>query len=385
VEPFGQLQSYCLDLIRLPRISPEEGRDGWLLPLLQALQRAAGAGACYLGEAGARGWVRTGLVGAGLERREERHMRGLSRRLLTAGDTILLPEIRKGSLYHARHDGWAGIVPRSYAAARVPLEGADRAWLVLLGREDGPVFDMETMGLLRLAAEAAASAAVNEERVRVLEELALTDGLTLIPNYRSLRQTVQREIARAERCEGFFTVVMVDVDNLKAYNQHHGHLAGSDVLRDLARLLRDNVRRTDLAAKYGGDEFLLVLPQTRPEGGVVLCERIRRMISEQLRGCAGEVLSCSFGVAGYPEDGRDFEGLARAADMALFWAKKEGRNAVVCLSASAKAAADSPAGGASAAGSTGSAERSGEGNGAAVSERPAEPGRGREGDLKEAA
>jgi diguanylate cyclase (GGDEF)-like protein len=334
--------SLAQDLMRALR-TRSGTREDWLVPLLRAVMDATAAEIAWLGEPAPQGWVRTALLPQGLTVRVEPRLLGLTRRLMARGGTLLEPVLHRGTPFRVRTDGWDGITAGGFAGARIPETTERRSWLSILRTPAGPRFETGTVALLTLAAEAAATALANETRFKQLEKLAMTDGLTHIPNYRFLRQAVEAEINRALRSEGFFTVVMVDVDNLKKYNGVHGHLAGSEVLRRLARILRENVRRSDVAAKYGGDEFLLILPQTRPEGGVALSERLRRRIGEHLRGCAGELLSCSFGVAGFPEDGCDFESLIAAADRALFRAKNEGRNAVVCLAERAEREVDAAA------------------------------------------
>lgn len=318
-------------LLRSLEFRPELGRDGWLSSLLAAVREGAGSGSVYLGVTSPGGWTRFVLQSDATLRAESRRLSGLARRMAASGGSLLEPRLRRGSFFRSPFDGVNGFRTAGYAAVSVGVPAPGRAWLVALRRLEDPPFDAESLRVLELAATAAATALRNEARWRELEELAMTDGLTQIPNYRFLRQAIDAQIGSALRRDEFFTVVMVDVDNLKAYNASHGHLGGSEILRDLARLLRDNVRRSDLVGKYGGDEFLIVLPRTRPSGGVVLAERVRRRIAERLRGRSGELLSCSFGVAGFPEHGFDFESLIRAADRALFQAKVGGRNAVVNL------------------------------------------------------
>jgi diguanylate cyclase (GGDEF)-like protein len=216
-----------------------------------------------------------------------------------------------------------------YAYLPIPRHGSDPSWLVVGRSESDPALAEADLPWLQAAASAIGVLLDNVATVAEYEHLAMTDALTLIPNYRFLRLTLDRELARASRHGEIFAVVMVDVDNLKKYNAEHGHLAGSEILQRLARLLQGEIRATDVVAKYGGDEFLLILPRTDAEGGLVLSERIRRRIASSLRGRGGEALSCSFGVAGYPQDGHDFESLISAADYALFTAKEEGRNQVV--------------------------------------------------------
>lgn len=324
-------RSMALSRALLRALRHAQDREGRLAALLQATTEATGAFLSYLGEGVESGWIRTALIDGSLQRREEKKLAGLSRRIVVGGQALLEPQIRRGSLYRVRPDGWDGVRAAGYAAVRLPRPAPRTAWLAVLRTDADPPFHAETLQFLDLSAEAMTTGLLQEIAMRDLEALAMTDELTLIPNYRCLRETIHREVESALRRDEFFTIVMVDVDNLKLYNSAHGHLAGSDILRDVARVLRDSVRSTDVAAKYGGDEFLLVLPRTRPAGGAALSERIRRRIAERVRGRGGEILSCSFGVAGFPGDGFDFESLVSSADRALFQAKQSGRNAVVCM------------------------------------------------------
>jgi diguanylate cyclase (GGDEF)-like protein len=319
------------DLLRTLELRPEEGREGWTFRLLDALARNTGAAGAYLGTTATVGWTRLTLREGRVRPEAFPRLHGLAERMATSGGTRFEPEIRRGSVYRARGDGIEGLRAAGFAAASLPPYGGPPSWIVLLRSPEGPPFGAGTILPLELGAEGAAIAFANESRWRKVETLALTDGLTRIPNYRYLRRAVDAAVATALHADEFFTLVMVDVDNLKMYNESHGHLAGSAVLRDLARLLRDGVRRDDIVGKYGGDEFLLILPRTRPSEGVILCDRVRRRIEERLRGRGGEMISCSFGVAGFPGDGCDFESLIQAADRALFRAKHGGRNAVVSV------------------------------------------------------
>ena len=317
------------DLLRSLELRPEEGRESWTFRLLEALARATGAGAAYLGEASAAGWTRYTWREGRAHTEAFSRLYGLAERMAHAGAAHLEPEIRRGSVFRARSDGVEGMHAAGFAAVPVPVSQGPCSWLVLLRTAQGTPFGPATLLPVELAAEAAAVALANGARWRRLESLAMTDGLTRVPNYRFLRRAVDAEVSRSISHDEAFTLAMVDVDNLKMYNEAHGHLAGSTLLRNLARLMRESVRRTDTVGKYGGDEFLLILPRIRPAEGVGLCDRVRRRIEERLRGEGGEVISCSFGVAGFPGDGCDFESLVCAADRALYQAKHGGRNAVV--------------------------------------------------------
>jgi diguanylate cyclase (GGDEF)-like protein len=162
-----------------------------------------------------------------------------------------------------------------------------------------------------------------------LEKVAVTDDLTQVYNFRFLKTALRREIRRAARFKQQLSLVMVDVDNLKTYNDKNGHMRGSFLLRELAGLMAQNVRSFDLVAKYGGDEFTLILPQTDRDGARVVAERMRQVVAEHTFPLAiqGQI-TVSLGIALYPDDATDPVALIRAADRALYGAKKRGRNRV---------------------------------------------------------
>jgi diguanylate cyclase (GGDEF)-like protein len=183
--------------------------------------------------------------------------------------------------------------------------------------------------ILEAAAAALGAALENRARLGELEAEVNTDDLTRVYNYRYLRHALQREVGRARRLGHPLALLMLDVDHLKEYNERFGHLEGSQVLRAVAGVLRTSTREIDLVTKYGGDEFLLILPHTGRAGAEVLAERLRRAVAAAAfpRLAAGE-LTCSIGVAVFPEGGTSAEALLAAADAALFEAKRAGRNRV---------------------------------------------------------
>ena len=160
-----------------------------------------------------------------------------------------------------------------------------------------------------------------------LERLTVTDGLTGLYNRRRLMEMLGAEAERAQRGAGPFTVLMIDVDHFKQYNDTHGHQAGDKVLARVGEVLRDVIRQIDTAARYGGEEFLLLLPQTGAEAAADVAERLRKQVSSAA--LDGEAVTVSVGVAEFPGNGGTVEAVIAAADAALYRAKADGRDRVV--------------------------------------------------------
>ena len=169
---------------------------------------------------------------------------------------------------------------------------------------------------------------------RIVSNQALVDGLTGLANRRACEDTLNAELARAERFPGPLAVVVTDLDDFKEVNDCFGHQAGDVVLREFATLLRESVRDIDLASRWGGEEFLLVLPGTDREGAARVAERIRRALEgRSTLSIDGDPIpvTASFGVAAYPEAETAAE-LFAAADDALYRAKRTGKNRVAVAS-----------------------------------------------------
>ena len=161
--------------------------------------------------------------------------------------------------------------------------------------------------------------------------LSETDELTGLYNTRGFAIAANRLFGQAQRYGRPASVLMVDCDNLKTVNDTHGHDAGSRLLRQVANAVQVELRATDVPARYGGDEFIVLLPETPPKGAADVAERIRLAIGQRPLAINGQnvVASVSIGYASYPEDGRTLDALAARADRALYQATQEGRNKVV--------------------------------------------------------
>ncbi len=168
-----------------------------------------------------------------------------------------------------------------------------------------------------------------------LQQLAVTDGLTELYNYRYFRTQLEHELARAGRHQLKLSLIMLDIDFFKNYNDTNGHPAGDEVLAKIAKAVKENIRKIDVPCRYGGEEFILILPDTDKSAAVVVAEKIRKLIeampfrNEQAQ--PNGRLTVSIGVATYPEDGKTSNQLIENVDRNLYAAKQTGRNKVVAI------------------------------------------------------
>ncbi len=166
-----------------------------------------------------------------------------------------------------------------------------------------------------------------------LLNLATYDPLTKLYNRRAIVQFAEKEVERSKRYHHSFSIILIDIDDFKAINDTYGHTIGDIVLKKIADILKEEVRDVDKIGRYGGEEFIIVLPETNIQNAVKLAERIKRKISEyhfEINNYA-LTLTISAGVAGFPEHGETFERILQASDLALYEAKKRGKNQVVVL------------------------------------------------------
>lgn len=210
----------------------------------------------------------------------------------------------------------------------------------------------DTLGILYMECRSAEDAAYAEARLEVLKSIAkvsavffaslnlrarlehqsIRDGLTNLFNRHFMEISLDREIRRAARSHTELAVLMMDIDHFKHFNDTFGHEAGDYVLREVAEVFRGAVRAEDIICRYGGEEFVLILPDTRMDLALTRAEDIRRRIQEMQLRFRGECLretTISIGISVYPEGGNSLIELLRNADRALYAAKNRGRNCVV--------------------------------------------------------
>jgi diguanylate cyclase (GGDEF)-like protein len=188
----------------------------------------------------------------------------------------------------------------------------------------------------RLVLQAVASELVvaveNSQLYKLTKRLSITDELTSLYNYRFLLQRLDEEIERAKRYNRSLSLLMIDTDDFKRFNDTYGHIAGDQALADVGAALRTAVREIDVVCRYGGEEFAVVLPETDAEGAFVVAEKVRESVAAHSfsdgQGNRGVRVTVSIGLATFPSAAADREELLRQADDALYQAKHLGRDRV---------------------------------------------------------
>jgi diguanylate cyclase (GGDEF)-like protein len=163
-----------------------------------------------------------------------------------------------------------------------------------------------------------------------VQEMARLDEVTGLLNRRALNEIGEYELARSIRLDRPIAVAMVDLDNYKEINDKHNHLIGDKVLKEISRIFRENVRNIDIVGRYGGDECVIIMPETDLENAFIATERIRAVLEEQaiqVEDLQFHITAC-FGISAYMENPPSLEKMIDEADTAMYAAKEAGRNAI---------------------------------------------------------
>ncbi|MBK6486681.1 MAG: diguanylate cyclase [Gemmatimonadetes bacterium] len=262
---------------------------------------------------------------------------------LDSGRPVLVEDVMQSPLYADVRKRWlrdgTTVTTRSVIALPFALEPTQAGVFFLRRAMNEPPLTAEDVEFADTVVKAAV-VAVQRAKVlettmadnRRLEVLAQTDPLTAVLNRRALTERLTSELERVKRYDSTVSILLIDIDHFKRVNDSFGHLVGDDVLTDVGALLQSAVRSVDVVARYGGKEFVLVLPETALAGAIAFAERIRELIEERdFQHAQGNALrlTASIGVACYPLPGLEtVEDLLAKADQALYRAKAEGRNRV---------------------------------------------------------
>lgn len=249
------------------------------------------------------------------------------------GETITHETLAEAGLNLKVHPAIAEHFNLKHFAAAPMLADREAIGLIVVDAGDKPLrFSGEQLTMLEMFASQAALAINNAYKYQNMVDRAQRDSLTRLFNHGHFQETLKTEIDRAERYGNVISLVMLDIDHFKKFNDVYGHQTGDKVLRQTALLLNSLVRVSDIAARYGGEEFAVLLPQTSYEAARETAERLRDGVARKatVNGPGGERLSvtASFGVATFPRNAKSAAELVSKADEALYLSKERGRNRV---------------------------------------------------------
>ena len=249
--------------------------------------------------------------------------------LATHKETVLEPDIQAESRFatdrHLLRQGFRSV-------AHIPLATGDGIIGSLdLASRYPDAFSSRQINILERIASQIASQIKNSRLYSEAVRMTRIDELTGLYNRRAMDEMIAREVDYCSRYDALFSLIILDIDSLKLINDNYGHLVGDEFLRQVGSTLRNAIRSTDQAFRYGGDEFAIILPQTPVDTAVEVAERVRRQLAANLTEMDMPT-TASLGVAGWPSDEPTVEALMAAADAALYQAKKQGGNRS-CLAA----------------------------------------------------
>ncbi|MGH9535110.1 MAG: diguanylate cyclase [Terriglobales bacterium] len=238
------------------------------------------------------------------------------------GQLMLIPDLRQNAQAIPVHAD-------SGAALAIPIVYAGQTLGVLNLESAAPrAFAPDRVHVLRTLADQIAIALNNSLGFQQMQQQAITDGLTGLKTRRYFMEELQREWKRSSRSGRPFSVVLIDLDNFKNINDTHGHMEGDMTLVHLARVLQQKCRGSNTLARYGGDEFTILMPEGNAQMASSLCDRLKVWLATDSK-LSDRQLTASFGVASYPEHGTTPEEVLRAADVSMYAAKGAGGNQVM--------------------------------------------------------
>jgi diguanylate cyclase (GGDEF)-like protein len=247
------------------------------------------------------------------------------------GEVVIVPDTSKDTRFFGKVDEKTKMETRSIVAVPVKFRDTCLGVIELINCVGPEGFDPKDLKLLEALSDFAAIALENARHVKRIHELTIKDDCTSLYNARHMGFILDTEIYRSQRYNYEFSIVFIDLDHFKQVNDTHGHLVGSRLLAEIGEALKTNCRLIDFAFRYGGDEFVILLPQTSKDNALNVSKRLHKLIREtvwlQAEGLNIHVTP-SIGLAAYPVDSKTKEGLLHLADEAMYLVKNTNRDSV---------------------------------------------------------
>jgi diguanylate cyclase (GGDEF)-like protein len=271
-------------------------------------------------------------IGAGANKLKDVRLKlgeGIAGWVAKNGEPLLVEDVKQDSRFARRYDELT--LTDTQSVVCVPIKGREKILGVIelincLGRES---FRKEDIPILKNLADYAAIALENARYVQRIHELTITDDCTALYNARHLHFVLDAEIYRSNRYNYEFSVIFIDLDHFKQVNDTYGHLVGSKLLWMIGDLIKGHLRLIDYAFRYGGDEFVVLLPQTSKENALMVVRRIKDLLNSTTYFSEEGLnikITASFGLASFPGDARTRKEILRMADEAMYLVKNTTRN-----------------------------------------------------------
>ncbi len=247
------------------------------------------------------------------------------------GVSLIVPDVAKDSRFFKGVDRVTKFKTKSILCVPIINNNKTIGVLEMINKKDGGSFNEKDLNLLLKLVDQAAIAIERAALYKQMEELIVTDDLTKLFNFRHLEQTLDLEIRRCQRYNLSFSIIFMDLDFFKNINDTYGHLMGSKTLIEVAQLLIGCLREVDIIARYGGDEFVVVLPQTDTETTYKITKRIQKAIREHVflkEEGINVKITASFGIASYPDHAKSKRDLIRLSDEAMYRVKNMNRDGI---------------------------------------------------------
>jgi diguanylate cyclase (GGDEF)-like protein len=245
------------------------------------------------------------------------------------GEPVLVEDVRSDARFTPKVDELTHTETRSIVCVPIKARGHVLGVVEIVNALGRPSFGVEDIPILKSLADYAAIALENARYVQRIHELTITDDCTALYNARHLNFVLDTEIYRSNRYGYEFSVIFIDLDYFKQVNDVHGHLVGSKLLWMIGDLIKGNLRMIDYAFRYGGDEFVVLLPQTSKENALLVVRRVRELLNSRVFFSEERMdikVTASFGIASFPVDGRTRKELLLKADEAMYVVKNTTRD-----------------------------------------------------------
>lgn len=275
------------------------------------------------------------VVGEGAEKLKDLRLtigEGIAGWVAKEGVSLLVPDVNKDPRFSKKGDESIKFTTQSIICVPLKSKGRCLGVIELINKmtKEGD-FKEEDLLLLTTLADYTAISIENAKFFQKIQELTITDDLTKLYNSRYLYRFLDYEVERVRRYKGHIAMIFLDMDKFKEVNDTYGHLNGSKLLAEVARIIANGLRKVDMACRYGGDEFVIVMPQTSKKQAHLAAEKLRTIINEHIflkDDGLNLKMTASFGVASMPDGAKDTAELIHLSDQAMYRVKNSTRNAV---------------------------------------------------------